>query len=204
MSFLEGADCLRPGGIELTKAGLALCALPKGAVLADIGSGKGLTVHLLRTMGFAAFGVDIAPCGINIPQIKATAENLPLQRATLDGVICECVLCLVSEPAKVLRNFAEVTRIGGWLLLTDLYLRKNLPNGEACSIADVHSMQQSLQKAGWALRHFSDHTNSLISLAAQACWNGKSGCMPWETCGYGNTKIPWKSCGYGLWVAQKE
>jgi len=53
---------LRPGGLELTRRSLALCDLPAGARVVDIGCGTGVTVHYLRRhCRLRAFGLDAHP-----------------------------------------------------------------------------------------------------------------------------------------------
>lgn len=44
---LASADCLRPGGVELTERGLAHCAFGGGERVADLGCGPGVTLALL-------------------------------------------------------------------------------------------------------------------------------------------------------------
>ena len=50
-----------PGGEEKTRRMLELAALPAGASVLDLGAGAGETLALLRALGYAARGIDLAP-----------------------------------------------------------------------------------------------------------------------------------------------
>ncbi|HTG83025.1 MAG TPA: class I SAM-dependent methyltransferase, partial [Geobacteraceae bacterium] len=121
---------IRPGGLTLTERGVAFCRFPSGARLLDVGCGAGATVEYLRSRyGFAAAGVDISRLLIAeglvrdpaLPLVEAEAEALPVEDGVLDGVLCECVLSLVGEPLRALREFRRVLRPGGHLILSDMY-----------------------------------------------------------------------------------
>lgn len=50
---LASADCLRPGGVELTERGLTHCAFGVGERVADLGCGPGVTLALLAERGLS-------------------------------------------------------------------------------------------------------------------------------------------------------
>ena len=194
--------CRRPGGLELTRRGLALCNFPEGARIADIGCGTGASVRMLREQGHCCVGFDVCLQGGNFPKVQARADALPLARESLHGILCECVLSLLREPKRILKEFWELSRVGGRLLLTDLYIQ----NGQASPAVTLFSrreLESALRGAGWHLAHFEDCSRSLKEFAARLLWHGEGENLPWpqDSCG-GN--IPWRACGYGLWIARKE
>ena len=195
-------NCWRPGGLELTRHGLALCNFPKRARIADIGCGMGASVRMLRQDGYSCIGLEKNLQATDIPQIQGQAEALPFAKESLHGILCECVLSLLQNPGRILRNFWEVCRFDGSLLLTDLYIKK----GESPSSGGPFSRQKlenTLSEAGWQVAHFEDHSKALKEFAANLLWYEKQDEVPWSQNIPGGD-IPWRDCGYGLWIAQKE
>ncbi|MDR2801303.1 MAG: class I SAM-dependent methyltransferase [Desulfovibrio sp.] len=133
--FLQaGGGVLRPGGMELTRRGLSLCAghcgLEPSALVLDLGCGAGATLELLLAEGHRAFGLDedIQPLlkdrpGCRGRTIRADITRLPLVDAKADALFGECVLSLLPDPAAALKEWSRVLRPGGALLLSDFYLR---------------------------------------------------------------------------------
>jgi arsenite methyltransferase len=123
---------LRPGGLKLTRRGLAFCGLPEGARVLDVGCGKGETVRFLReAYRLEAVGLDhsdrmLAAAREETPGlslVRGEAACLPFRDRSLSAVVCECVLSLVADPAAAWREWARVLAPGGFLILADLYLR---------------------------------------------------------------------------------
>jgi len=189
---------IRPGGLTLTERGIAFCRFPSGARLLDVGCGAGATVEYLRSRyGFAAAGVDISRLLIAeglvrdpaLPLVEAEAEALPVEDGVLDGVLCECVLSLVGEPLRALREFRRVLRPGGHLILSDMYDR---------GTEEPEQMRARLRQSGFALILWEDHTMQLKELAARLVLAGGSPEGPWcPNCAAGTRP------GYYLMVAQK-
>jgi hypothetical protein len=106
------------------------------------------------------------------------------------------------EPKRILKEFWEMSRVGGRLLLTDLYLH----NGQASPAATLFSrrdLESALRGAGWQLAHFEDCSRSLKEFAARLLWHAEGENLPWAQDSRGGN-IPWRACGYGLWIARKE
>lgn len=119
--------CLRPGGLELTARGLALCGFKSGDTLLDLGCGPGASLGLLGSSGFRALGLDLSPAmaaeaSAKGAVVRADAARLPLADASLDGIVCECVLSLASDKAAVLEQCARALKPGGRLVLSDITL----------------------------------------------------------------------------------
>ena len=161
---------LRPGGLDLTARALEVCAFPPGAKLLDVGCGRGASVAWLRRQGLDAAGIDrsatlvAAGQAAGLPVARAEAETLPTGDDFLDGLLCECVLSLMAEPARALAEFARVLRPGGRLILSDLYRRAAVDQG---LLPERRQLEAWLAAAGFTLRVWEDHTPRLAELAAQ-------------------------------------
>ncbi len=198
---------LRPGGLELTERAALLCRFPPGAELLDVGCGSGVTVNYLRDRhGCNAGGIDLSLALIkeglerdpSLPLMPGRAEAIPLADQSLDGIFCECVLSLLEDPVRALREFHRTLRPGGKLVISDLYLRRPL--------ADPANAREAVQNAGiastvdirlWLSRGgfggsliWEDHSRKLTELAARImlahgsldclaglcdCWEGRPG-----------------------------
>ena len=176
---------LRPGGLELTDRALELCRFPADARLLDVGCGSGVTVeHLRESHGFAACGVDISRKLIaegllrnpDLALFAATAEALPLAGESLDGIFCECVLSLMKEPVKVLKEFHRTLRTGGRLIISDMYSRQTVSDADfETSAPDTcrggmlsrKRIESRLTECGFTGLLWEDHTRLLKELAAR-------------------------------------
>lgn len=207
---------LRPGGLELTDRAVELCRFTPGSLLLDVGCGNGITVgHLRDRYHHDVRGVDSSLTLIAEGLQRDTtlrlspnpAEALPVEDGSLDGIFCECVLSLLDDPVKALREFHRALRPGGKLALTDLYLRRvpgelespceryQRPRG----IASSKDVQGWLRAAGFTgIVLWEDHTRSLQELAARIMLShGSLECLS-GLCGKAEGKP-----GYYLLVTEK-
>lgn len=161
---------LRPGGLELTERGIRFCAFTAGARLLDVGCGRGASVAWLLAQGFVAGGIDASASSLTaggeacLPLVQAEAASLPVAAASLDGLLCECVLCLLARPGRALREFSRVLVPGGRLILSDLYRRAGGPSG---TLPTRRLLEQRLRDTGFELQLWEDHSPRLTQLAAQ-------------------------------------
>lgn len=150
--------------------------------------------------------------------VKGRAENLPFYAGSIDGILCECVLSLVSEPMVALKEFCRVLRCAGLLILTDIYARR--PEGipallgvslDGCIRGAVaaEEVKSRVKESGFTILLFEDHSNLLREMAARlviaygsleafwgkACGNGD--------CGSAMTAIANARPGYYLLIAKK-
>lgn len=158
---------MHPGGLDVTRQGLAACSWAPGAKVADVGCGVGETLRLLRESGFSACGTELcaekvreaaARSGCAVEQADASA--LPYADVALDGLVCECVLSLLSNPGKALAEFRRVLRPGGGLLLSDV------------SAVAEDSIPEELHRHGFAVTRVLEHAAALKAYAAQLVWQG--------------------------------
>lgn len=132
--FLLG-DSFHPGGAALTaRLGRAL-AVGSGKTIADIASGLGTSaIQIASERGCRVVGVELsaenvrlatraaeeAGVGERVRFVCGDAERLPLERASIDGAICECALCTFPDKTAAAREFARVLRPGSRVAISDI------------------------------------------------------------------------------------
>ena len=128
-------DSFHPGGLELTSDLVRALRVSASAVVADVASGPGSSARLAaRQLGCAVVGLDLSPESARAAQegalredvadrvhfVAADAERLPLPDASVDGVLCECALCLFGDKERAMREIVRVLRPGARLALSDV------------------------------------------------------------------------------------
>ena len=190
---------LRPGGLALTQRAVALCGFAPGERVLDIGCGLGASArHLSGEHGLRAVGLDLSPVMLaqarqeqpGLAFMRGEASALPVLSASLHGVFLECVLSLAASPGAVLAECRRVLRPGGWLVLSDLYLRAPLGSTPDRSLPgclggarDSKGWQGLVREAGLELTAWEDHSDHLRRLAARLAWSQGSAAALWGDCG---------------------
>lgn len=142
----EGANLGLGCGAPLQHA-----ALREGETVLDLGSGAGFDAFLAaREVGAAGrvIGVDMTPEMIERARRNAVSggydnvefrygliEKLPIEDASVDVVISNCVINLVPDKAAVFAEVARVLRPGGRMIVSDVVLEAPLPEFILQSVA---------------------------------------------------------------------
>lgn len=129
---------------------LALAAIEPGMTVLDLGSGAGFDALLSwRRVGAngRVIGVDmtddmLARARENAANLGATnvefrkghIEKLPVEDASVDMVISNCVINLSTDKPAVFRELARVLKPGGRFAVSDLVLVRPLPKEIECDV----------------------------------------------------------------------
>jgi arsenite methyltransferase len=121
----------------------ALAGLKPGETVLDLGSGAGIDCFLAaKKVGPSgrAIGVDMTPEMIdrarenarkngiaNVEFRLGEIENLPVADDTVDVILSNCVINLSTDKPRVFREAFRVLRPGGRMMVSDLALKKPLP-----------------------------------------------------------------------------
>lgn len=179
------AQGIRPGGLFLTERALYCCKFPLHSVLLDVGCGTGITLDCLTQIHqLSAIGIDASSVLLDLTRmrnkrlalVRATGEKLPFPDECADGVFTECSLSVMNDPGGVLDEIRRVLKIGGRLILSDVYARN--PGGVPqlkripleCCLRGAVCQEEVLGRL--TARHFSidlweDHSDLLTSFAVQ-------------------------------------
>ncbi len=165
-----------PGGEAHTRRLLALAALPVGSRILDLGAGEGESLPLLRSLGYEAAGLDLAPRGPGVE--KGDLLHAPWPDASFDGLLSQCAFFLSGDLPGAYREAWRLLRPGGVLMLSDVCFEAPEPLAEA---------------AGFRVEYAEDMTAAWREYYLEAIWRGTAEC-----CGIRG------KCAYRLLICRKE
>ena len=138
--YVADADLALGCGLPTRHAGIAA-----GAVVLDLGSGAGIDAFVARRLvgeEGRVIGVDMTPSMLerartnagklgyaNVEFRHGEIEALPVEDATIDVVISNCVLNLVPDKAAAFAETYRVLRPGGHFCVSDIVASGPLPDG---------------------------------------------------------------------------
>jgi arsenite methyltransferase len=137
-------DSFHPGGPDMTRRLGELLSLRPGELVVDVASGMGTSALLLAEhVGVRVIGVDLSAVNVARASQEAAsrgladlvsfrcgdAEDLPVDDASVDAVVCECAFCTFPDKGAAAREFARVLRPGGRMGMSDI-TREPGPAGE--------------------------------------------------------------------------
>jgi SAM-dependent methyltransferase len=193
----------------------AFASLRPGETVVDLGCGGGLDVLLAAArVGPAgkAVGVDMTPEMVDLARRNAararlanaefhlsTIDKLPLPDGSVDCVISNCVINLAPDKRAVFREMFRVLKPGGRVAVSDIALKKPLPDelardmaayvGCIAGAAPLESYERDLRGAGFEAVSVVD---SGKDLNAYAQVENQGGC-----CSPAMTGLPVAACCEG-------
>jgi arsenite methyltransferase len=181
----------------------AMANLRQGETIVDLGSGGGLDVFLAAAKvgpTGRAIGIDMTPEMVerarrnakrgnngepftNVEFHLSTIDKLPLPDNSVDCVISNCVINLAPDKTAVFREIARVLKPGGRVAVSDIALKKDLPDEVANNISaytgciagaiPIADYKRGLLEAGFSQVEVVD---SAADLNAYSKLENQSGC----------------------------
>lgn len=166
-----------PGGEQHSRYLIELAFLEKGEKWLDMGAGDGSAVRLLRSLGYDAQGIDLAPRGEDVE--KGDYLSAPYESGAFDGVLSQCSFYISGDVPGALKEAGRMLRKGGKLVFSDV-------------TEDVVGLLNQCRQAGFAVRHLEDLTDQWREYYLEALWTQDDVCL-----------IPGKKFSYVLFVCER-
>ena len=151
-----------PGGEQHSRYLIELAFLDTPAKWLDMGAGNGDTVRILRSLGHEAEGIDLEP-GQDVTQ--GDYLNAPYGDGEFDGIISQCSFYVSGNVPGALAEASRMLRKGGKLVFSDV-------------TENVVQLLNDCRKAGFAVRHLEDLTDTWKEYYLEALWTQDNVCLP--------------------------
>ena len=184
---------------------VAIASIREGEVVVDLGSGGGLDVFLAaRQVGPTgrAIGIDMTGDMISLARANARKGNydnvsfhlaeieaMPIPSRSVDCVISNCVLNLCEDKDAALAEVFRILKPGGRLAISDIALRKELPEHVAKEMSawtgciggalTIEDNREKLLRAGFtdvAIQDAQADLNAYRAGGAAACCGPSTSC----------------------------
>ncbi len=152
-----------PGGEKHSRYLIELSFLEKGSKWLDMGAGDGSSVLLLRSLGYAARGIDLEPRGADVD--RGDYLHAPYETGFYDGILSQCSFYVSGNVPGALKEAARLLRKGGKLVFSDV-------------TEDVVGLLNQVRQAGFAVRHLEDLTEDWKEYYLEALWTQENVCLP--------------------------
>ena len=154
------------GGLEATEKLLKLCQVGEGSYILDVGCGAGQSsCYIARKYGCRVVGVDINEMMVERSKERAEregledivefrvadAQDLPFDDDVFDAVITESVTAFPEDKQRAVREYARVTKPGGYVGLNEATWLKTPPPPEMVAWAsqDLGASVKPLTPEEW-------------------------------------------------------
>ena len=106
--------------------------------------------------------------------VQGSADDLPFEDQTFDGLTCECAVSTFADQSKVASEFSRVLKRGGVFGMTDMVVNGDLPADFSEKVAPWTCMAKALTadgyqelftKNGFEFVEFQDFSHTLLELA---------------------------------------
>ena len=152
-----------PGGEQHSRYLIELAFLDKGTKWLDMGAGDGAALRLLRSLGYAAEGIDLEPRGKDV--VRGDYRRTPWQDDFFDGILSQCAFYVGGDVPSVLKEAARLLHKGGKLVFSDV-------------TEDVVQLLQQVRQAGFAVRHIEDLSEAWKEYYLEALWTQDDVSLP--------------------------
>jgi arsenite methyltransferase len=154
------------GGLEATDRLLELCHVKEGSYILDVGCGAGQTAcYIVKEHRCRVVGVDIIEKMVERSRERAASErvqdktefrvadaqDLPFEDDIFDAVITESVTAFPEDKQRAVREYARVTKPGGYVGLSESTWLKTPPPPEVVAWAgqDLGASVKPLTPEEW-------------------------------------------------------
>ena len=152
-----------PGGEKHSRYLIELSFLEKGSKWLDMGAGDGDAVRLLRSLGYAAEGIDLEPRGKDVH--RGNFLESPWQDDFFDGILSQCSFYVSGDVPGALKEASRLLHKGGKLVFSDV-------------TENVVELLNHCRSAGFAVRHLEDITDEWKEYYLEALWIQDNVCLP--------------------------